>query len=85
MAGYLGSAERLEFTVIGHTVNVAARIEGQAKAPLPRVLMSDKVARRVCDRVRVVEMKTVALKGVAQEMRLFAPAEMLSENELPAD
>ncbi len=27
VAGYLGSAERLEFTVIGHTVNVAARIE----------------------------------------------------------
>ncbi len=71
VAGYLGSAERLEFTVIGHTVNVAARIEGQAKAPLPRVLMSEEVARRVGEGVRVVEVKTVALKGVAQEVKLY--------------
>ncbi len=71
VAGYLGSVQRLEFTVIGHNVNVAARIESQAKAPNPPLLVSDEVAKRVGS---VFEMECVGaapLKGVGDEMKLF--------------
>jgi adenylate cyclase len=71
VAGYLGSAERLEFTVIGHTVNVAARIQGQARAPQPPLLFSEEVARRLGSAFTVKEVATVSLKGVAGEMRLL--------------
>jgi adenylate cyclase len=71
IAGYLGSTDRVEFTVIGHTVNVASRIEGQARDPLPPLLFSEEVARRLGDAFTVREVGTVALKGVASEMRLL--------------
>jgi adenylate cyclase len=71
VAGYLGSTDRLEFTVIGHTVNVASRIEGQAREPRPPLLFSDELARRLGDAFIVKEVGTVALKGVAGEMRLL--------------
>ncbi|MFL5346594.1 MAG: adenylate/guanylate cyclase domain-containing protein [Hyalangium sp.] len=71
VAGYLGSTDRLEFTVIGHTVNVASRIEGQAREPRPPLLFSEEVARRLGDAFTVKEVDTVALKGVAGEMRLL--------------
>jgi len=75
VAGYLGSAERLEFTVIGHNVNVAARIESQAKAPKPPVLFSAEVAKRLGSVIAVKEVGAAPLKGVGEEMMLFTVAE----------
>lgn len=75
VAGYLGSTERLEFTVIGHNVNVAARIESQAKAPKPPILFSGEVAKRIGSVLNVKEAGTAALKGVGQEMLLFTVAD----------
>lgn len=71
IAGYLGSADRMEFTVIGHTVNVAARIESQAREPRPALLFSEEVARRLGGALAVREVDTVALKGVAEPLRLL--------------
>jgi adenylate cyclase len=75
VAGYLGSAERMEFTVIGHNVNVAARIESQAKAPKPPLLFSAEVAKRLGPDLPVQEAGTAALKGVGEEMMLFTVLE----------
>jgi adenylate cyclase len=74
VAGYLGSTDRLEFTVIGHTVNVASRIEGQAREPRPPLLFSEEVARRLGEAFTVQEVGMVSLKGVAGEMRLLTVA-----------
>ena len=71
VAGYLGSTDRLEFTVIGHTVNVASRIESKAREPLPPLLFSEEVARRLGDRFTVKAVDKVSLKGVAGEMQLL--------------
>jgi adenylate cyclase len=75
VAGYLGSTERLEFTVIGHNVNVAARIESHAKAPKPPLLFSGEVAKRLGKTLNVREAGSTALKGVGEEMMLFTVAE----------
>lgn len=75
VAGYLGSTERLEFTVIGHNVNVAARIESQAKAPKPPLLFSAEVAKRVGKDMQVQEAGLATLKGVGDEMMLYTVVE----------
>lgn len=81
VAGYLGSAERLEFTVIGHAVNVAARIESKAREPLPSLLFSDEVARRLAGTLEVREVDSVTLKGVAEPMRLFTVGRELGDTQ----
>jgi adenylate cyclase len=75
VAGYLGSTERMEFTVIGHNVNVAARIESHAKAPKPPLLFSAEVAKRVGLVLDVKEAGMAALKGVGEEMMLYTGSE----------
>jgi len=75
VAGYLGSTERLEFTVIGHNVNVAARIESHAKAPKPPLLFSGEIAKRIGTALNVKEAGSAALKGVGDEMMLFTVSE----------
>ncbi len=71
IAGYLGTVDRLEFTVIGHNVNVAARLEGQAREPLPSLLFSKEVAVRIAKVLPVQQAGEVHLKGVASAVTVF--------------
>lgn len=64
IASFLGSSKRLEFTVIGSTVNTAARLESLAKPPNPPLIISEDVATRIKGVYSVVGGQSVNLKGV---------------------
>lgn len=61
IAGNIGSAERMEYTVIGDNVNVAARLQGIA-AP-GQVLISDATFRQVENKILATQLEPTALKG----------------------
>ena len=69
--GNVGARERLDFTILGQAVNIAARVEafcGRLEAP---VLVSDSVAEAVGG--PTAHVSTEALKGVDTPMGLYAP------------
>ncbi|MDM8569312.1 adenylate/guanylate cyclase domain-containing protein [Thiotrichales bacterium HSG1] len=70
VAGYIGSVDRLEFTVIGRAVNIAARIESQTKSPNPPILFSQEVADRIS--LPLIKVGMAQLKGVEQAVSLFS-------------
>ena len=70
--GNIGSLRRLDFTVIGNEVNVAARIEAQCKVYQERVLMSQAFSDQCGQTARPVAR--VPLKGIEGEFSLFAPS-----------
>ncbi len=61
IAGNIGSAERMEYTVIGDNVNIAARLQGIA-AP-GQVLVSEATYNQVNDAVLATHLESTALKG----------------------
>lgn len=64
VAGVLGSQTLMEFTVIGGTVNLAARVEGLTRAHDAGILVTDAVRARLDPRFTLVAMPPAAVRGV---------------------
>ena len=74
MAGTLGSDRRLDYTIIGDTVNVAARLESFDKSldgGICRILISEETHRYVREKFTTKAIGSVLLKGRQQEEEIY--------------
>ena len=71
VVGNLGSTERMNYTALGNTVNLAARLEGLNKQVGTAVLASEDVYLRVRDQFEFRAFDAVVAKGMTKETRIF--------------
>jgi adenylate cyclase len=69
--GNMGSSQRFDFTVMGDSVNLAARLEGAGKAYGTSMIISEETYRQAEDRVEVRELDLLQVKGKEVPVRIY--------------
>lgn len=79
IVGNIGSNFRMDYTVIGDTVNTAARLE--ANAPKSTIYISDAVYEQVKDRIEVEEIGQIPLKGKSNGVFVYSVIGVKNDSE----
>ena len=77
--GYIGSERRTDYTAIGDTVNLAARLQSAAKPG--HILISDETMKAIGPRFVTVEMGALELKGYDREILAFDIVSVAGETD----
>jgi len=80
--GSIGARDRMAFTSIGDTVNLASRLQGTNKEYHTKTLISEEVYKKVKDSFLCREIDLVTVVGKTQPVRIY---EVLQESKAAAE
>jgi class 3 adenylate cyclase len=72
LAGLIGSRDRREYTMVGPTINLAARVQGLTREHGRDILLTESVREQLDPRFELASMPAVPVKGIAEPVVTYA-------------
>lgn len=76
VVGNVGSGDKMDYTALGDTVNLAARLESLNKEFKTKLLMSETTYLRVCERIAGQRLGEVTVRGKSAQQALYTVPEV---------
>jgi adenylate cyclase len=83
VSGNIGSPKRMNYTLIGDGVNLAARLESACKQYGARILISDNTFRKLKGTYRIRDIDDVVVKGKTQPVGVYEVLDYHSDESFP--
>ena len=83
VSGNIGSPKRMDYTMIGDGVNLAARLESACKQYSAHILISENTYRKLRGTYRIREIDRVIVKGKTEPVAIYEVLDYHSEAAFP--
>ncbi|MEO5326848.1 MAG: GAF domain-containing protein [Magnetococcus sp. THC-1_WYH] len=83
VSGNIGSPKRMDYTMIGDGVNLAARLESACKQYSAQILISENTYRKLRGTYRIREVDKVVVKGKTKPVSIFEVLDYHTDESFP--
>ena len=78
----MGSSHRMDYTVMGDTINLGSRLEGTNKQYGTRIIISEFTYAKVKDRVYARELDDIRVKGKNEPVKIYELIDVVNREDL---